>query len=113
VATHLREAGSQRRRSHRIQVFTPVEVAWHTAEGIYTRKQAQTVQVNAHGALLRTEHGLPSRGLVAVSTSKGANWAMARVVRYDFPRAEGWTPVAIELDSPSEAFWGIVSWSGA
>ncbi len=53
----------------------PVEVAWHTEEGIYVKKQAHTEEVSAHGALPRAEHDLPVRGVIALKQGTATNWA--------------------------------------
>ena len=103
---------AERRRSQRIQIVTPVEVASHTEEGIYIRESAKTETVSAHGALLRMEHELPVRRIIALRCSAETNWAMARVMRCDSPRPEGWRPVALELAVPDGAFWGTLFWSG-
>ena len=102
----------ERRRSQRIPMVKPVEVAWHTEEGIYVKKQAQTEEVSAHGALLRAEHDLPVRGVIALKQGTATNWAMAQVARCCPARPDGQTLVAVELTVPSEAFWGVLFWSG-
>ncbi len=102
----------ERRRSQRIPMVKPVEVAWHTEEGIYVKARAQTEEVSAHGALLRAEHDLPVRGVVALKQGTATNWAMARVARCCPTRPDGQTQVAVELTVPSEAFWGAWFWSG-
>ena len=98
----------ERRRSQRIHTVRPVEVARHAVEGIYVRDDAETDVVSAHGALLRMKRSLPIRVVVALSPTGAANWTMARVMRCDPPRPDGWTPVAVELAVPSEAFWGVL-----
>jgi len=102
----------ERRRSQRIPMVKPVEVAWHTEEGIYVKKKAQTEEVSAHGALLRAEHDLPVRGVIALKHGTATNWAMAQVARCCPARPDGQTQVAVELTVPSEAFWGVLFWSG-
>ena len=102
----------ERRRSQRIPMVKPIEVAWHTEEGIYVKKQAQTEEVSAHGALLRAEQDLPVRGVIALKHGTATNWAMAQVARCCPARPDGQAQVAVELTVPSEAFWGVLFWSG-
>jgi hypothetical protein len=103
---------AERRRSQRLQVVKPVEVAWHTEEGVYIRKPAQSDTLSAHGALLRMEGDFPVREMIAVRRTAETHWAMARVLRCDPPRPEGWRLVAVELMVPDGAFWGAVFWAG-
>lgn len=105
-----RVAGSERRRSQRIPVTKSLVVGWDKGDGIYVRKKARTENVSGHGALLRLEHTLPLHMIVALDHAGSAT--VARVVRCEPPKAEGWAPVAVELAYPSQAFWGTLFWSG-
>lgn len=107
----LRSQG-ERRRSQRTRTVKPVEVARHAEAGIYVWEQAETDVVSAHGALLRMKHNLPIREVITLRLPGATNWTMARVMRCDPPRPDGWTPVAVELAVPNEAFWGLLFWSG-
>ncbi len=102
----------ERRRSQRIPIVKPVEVAWHAEDGTYVTEQAETVDVSAHGGLLRMKHGLPLRQVVELIRGRDEDRSLARVIRCGPSRPDGWTPVAVELAVPKETFWGVWSWSG-
>ena len=104
--------GKGRRRSQRFYLLIPLEVMWATKENAQIKEPAETEEVNAHGALLRAEHDLPVRGVIALKQGTATNWAMARVARCCPARPDGQTQVAVELTVPSEAFWGVLFWSG-
>lgn len=94
-----------RRRSQRIAVVIPVEVAWHTEAGKYVRKHAETQDVSGHGARLRMDHGLPLRQVIELSRVGIAHWTLARVMRTGPPAPDGCIPVVVEFAAPSKTFW--------
>ncbi len=102
----------ERRKSQRIPAVARVEVAWHAEDGTYVTQQAETVDVSAHGGLLRMKHELPLRQVVELIRGRDEDRSLARVIRCGPARPDGWTPVAVELAVPKETFWGVWSWSG-
>ena len=103
-AKHM-PAKTERRRSKRIHLVTPVELAWHTENGAYVREHVETEEVSIDGALLRMDHELPIRHVVELTCIDSASWTLARVIRTGAPPVEGWTPVAVELAVPCRTFW--------
>lgn len=96
----------EQRRSQRTQMVIPLEVAWHTADGTYVCKPAETQEVSAHGCLFRTKCSLPIRHVIALRCGSLSNWTLARVMRCDPPAPDGSALIAVELAVPSEVFWG-------
>lgn len=100
-----------RRRSPRLSASSSVRLAWHSDDGDYSRIEAETLDISAHGALLRMDREMPSRAIVVLNHGPATNWAMARVMRSGPPQPEGWRPVAVELAVPSESFWAALGWA--
>ncbi len=100
--------GAERRRSQRVLLVIPVEVAWTTAEGLRVAENAETEVVNAHGALLRMKTFLPISVEVELMRPRTRQSALARVVwTGDLAEEDEWTRIAVELAVPSETFWGV------
>ena len=95
------------RRSQRVTLVVPLELAWTTPEHVRMQEHAETVTVNAQGALLRTKTPLPPTGEVKLTRPRMHQSARARIVRVEQPDTEGWLRIAVELLLPGEAFWGI------
>ena len=96
---------SERRRSQRVHAVKSVVLAWNPARGQYLRVQAETEEINAHGALLRLSHPLRNGEVVELVCGPSHNWTLTNVVRSDPPVQEGWTPVAVALAVPRRDFW--------
>jgi hypothetical protein len=105
-------AETDRRRSQRIPVQQPLEVAWHLGDGTYVSAKAHTEEVSAHGARLRVDRSLPERSVIAIRHAQRDDWALARVLRCPKSEGVGWLPVAVELAVANDTFWGQISWSG-
>ncbi len=100
--------GAERRRSQRVLLVIPVDVAWITREGLRVREHAETVVVNAHGALLRMKTLLPISEEVELMRPRTSQSTRARVVwAGDVAEEDEMTRVAVELAVPSETFWGV------
>lgn len=97
----------QQRRSLRVTMAVPVEVVWTRAGGIRVREDAQTEVVNSHGALLRLNAHLPLGITVELIHRKSRQRTRARVVNLYPPGEDGWWRIGVELDAPSETFWGL------
>ena len=98
-------AKTERRRSKRNHLVTPVELAWHTENGAYAREHVETEEVSTDGALLRMDHELPIRNVVELTCIDSGSWTLARVMRVGARSVEGWTPVAVEFAVPCGTFW--------
>jgi hypothetical protein len=99
--------GEERRRSQRVLLTIPVDVAWTTSDGEIVCEPAQTEVVNMHGCLLgmETDRFIPTRKL-ELNNGKTQEAAIARVIRF---RGAGEKRVrfAVELNAPSEILWGV------
>jgi hypothetical protein len=96
-----------RRRSDRVFLVVPVEVAWMRQDGTKLKESAKTEVVSAHGALLCMDAHLPLKTQVVVTHRVTQRSSPARVVGTQPAEADGKLRVAVELDEPSEAFWGV------
>ncbi len=99
--------GPAARRSQRVMLVVPVEVAWRTGAGVRVLEDAQTEVVSQHGALLKIETPLPVAAQVEVIRPAIGRAAQARVVTVSQPSEDGMVRIAIELAIPSAEFWGI------
>jgi hypothetical protein len=99
--------GEERRRSQRVLLTIPVDVAWTTSDGEIACEPAQTEVVNMHGCLLQmeTDRFVPTRKL-ELNNAKTQEAAIARVIRF---RGAGEKRVrfAVELNAPSKILWGV------
>ncbi len=101
-------AGAQRRRSQRVHVTVPVEVAWETLDGARHSEHAKSEVVNAYGGLLQMNEPYPPlKQVVELSHLPKHQSSRARVVWVMEPENGKSARVAVELAIPSQAFWGI------
>ena len=98
---------TERRRSQRVRLAIPVEVAWTQEDGAQVKEHAETEILNAHGALLRMEPHLPIPIDIHLSRPRTQLFTQARVVGFREPTPGGLLGVAVELAAPSQTFWGI------
>ncbi|MGH9804649.1 MAG: hypothetical protein ACRD4D_05715 [Candidatus Acidiferrales bacterium] len=99
--------GSDRRRSPRVLLVIPVEVAWTSPSGVRVQEHAETEIVNAHGALLRMKARLPRGAVVQLTRIRTHDKAEARVVFTSDPGLDGLFRAGVELAAPGEKFWGV------
>ena len=92
------------RRSVRFSLSVPIEVIWASREGTTLSEQAEAIEVNVHGALLRMKGRPPARSEIELKNRLTAKVAKARVIGDRPPKYDA---VAVELLAPSESFWGI------
>lgn len=94
--------------SNRVLLVVPVEVAWNSKRGgIHSKETAETEEINAHGALLRMRAAVPIQTLVVLTHRKTRRTTWGRVVRTSPERIDGKLQIAVEVDEPSERFWGV------
>ena len=97
----------ERRRSRRVVLFIPVELAWTAPDGTNVKEEAVTEEVSAHGAALRMETDPPVAVEAELTNRRTGKSTRARVVRIRYPDRDQPTRVIVELAVPSETFWGI------
>ncbi len=95
-----------RRRSSRILWRRPVVVIWAAEGEVKQRAHAETEVVNAHGALLRLDTPLPSGKQVELLDPRSNESEAARVV-WSRRVTSTTARAGVELNAPSEMFWGI------
>ena len=101
-------AGSERRRSTRVLLVIPVEVAWTSPNGVRVQEHAETEVVNVHGALLRTKARLPKGSVVELTRLRTHEKTRGRVVFTSESGLDGLFRAGVELDMPGEKFWGVI-----
>jgi hypothetical protein len=97
---------SRERRSRRIELTVPVVVHRLLKEGPQFSERAQTLVVNAHGALMSlVEKVKPKQRLFMQNVNSGEQ-KECRVV-YVEKELAGPTKVAVEFTRPAPSFWRI------
>jgi len=86
----------------------PVQVRWTTAEGFRAAALATTSVFNAHGALLSIKSPIALPFEIELSRSGTDEMLPARVIDASAFSPNIPTRVAVELDAPSDSFWGII-----
>lgn len=99
--------GAERRRSQRVLLVIPVEVAWSANGSLRVKERAETEEVNTHGALLRMKTQLSPATKFELTHLQTQRSTEAQVVGVRSPTLEGLHRVAVELAATSEAFWGV------
>ena len=100
-------AESERRRSTRVLLVIPVEVAWMTKEGTPCQEKAETEVVSHHGAMLRMRTRLPQGTKLKISRPANQQSSEARVVGVGNPSQDGLARVAVEMTAASDTLWGV------
>lgn len=94
--------GKPRRRSKRVPLTVPVVITGRDAAGARFETSGETLDVNEHGARLRTLEPLPMGSRLRVAIVNPYRWRAARVVRCEADPHE----CGVELEKPGE-FWGM------
>ena len=99
---------ADRRRSQRVHLAVPVEVAWETPDGARHSEHAKCEVVNAYGGLLQMNEPYPPiKQAIELSHLPKHQSSRARVVWIMEPESGESARIAFELAIPSQAFWGI------
>lgn len=96
----------QRRRSLRVVISIPVNVAWVAKEGKGVTEPAHTEVVSAYGGTLWIKVLPPIPSEVELIQGRTRKSAPARVLRAYPARKDKMARIAVELLAPSETFWG-------
>jgi hypothetical protein len=97
---------SRMRRSQRIELTVPVVVHRRPREGPQFSERAQTLVVNAHGALMALAEKVTLKQKLLVQNIDSGEQKECRVV-YVKKEMTGPTKVAVEFNMPAPAFWRI------
>jgi hypothetical protein len=76
-------------------------------DGVRVKESAETEEVNAHGALLRMSAHLSLKTLVVLTHRITNKATPAQVVRVSAAQEDEKLRIAVELEEPSETFWGV------
>ncbi len=101
------DPGAERRRSQRVLLVIPLEVAWTSASGVRVLEHAETEIVNAHGALLRMKAKLPRGAQVELNRPTTHEKVQARVVFLGQEGTDGLWRAGVEFTEPNVTFWGV------
>jgi len=97
---------SNRRRSQRILVNIPVQVAAKNTFGTNISEDAKTISVSAHGALLQLSMDL-TRGQTIMLRNAATNNALECSVDYLGATHEGLREVGVSFVLPNRTLWQI------
>jgi PilZ domain len=98
------EPGSERRRSHRVNIAMPILVRGKTSQPF--QEEAHTISVNAHGCVFRLATQVTRLQEVAIVNSKTAEELPCKVT-FLGQKENGKTEVGVEFCEPSPLFWRI------
>ena len=99
--------GAEHRRSQRVLLVIPLEIAWMSANGVRVLEHGETEIVNAHGGLLRMKAKLPRGAPVELSRPRTQEKVQARVVFLGQEGADGLWRAGVEFTAPNVTFWGV------
>lgn len=95
------------RRSVRVILVVPVQMAWAGADGAQMKELVETESVNRHGAVLRVKTHPPASTQIDLTQVHTGESRKARVVRLRGKGEDGRSRIAVELAVPSVSFWGV------
>ncbi len=96
----------RKRRSQRIELTVPVVVHTPSKEGPQFYERAQTLVVNAHGALMALAEKVAPKQTLLMQNIDSGEQKECRVV-YVKKELTGPTKVAVEFTRPAPSFWRI------
>jgi hypothetical protein len=94
------------RRSSRIFIRIPVQAEGRNIHGSKFREKAETIVVNAHGALVYLNEALAMGAMVTLTNPVTEEALECRVVYLGDSAAKG-QRVGFEFLSPAPRFWGV------
>ncbi len=95
-----------KRRSQRVELTIPVVVHRPPKEGPQFYERAQTLVVNAHGALMALAEKVTSKQRLLMQNIDSGEQQECRVVYVEKERT-GPTKVAVQFTRPAPTFWRI------
>ena len=96
------------RRSRRLYLHIPVRLDWQPENQARVSEEAETMVVNAHGALLRLD-SVPALGQMLALQNKSAKQSQEAVVVFVGKEAakDGKFSVGVEFTNPNASFWRV------
>ena len=96
------------RRSRRLYLHIPVRLDWQPENQARVSEEAETVVVNAHGALVRLEM-VPTLGQTLALENKSANQTQEAIVVFVAKESakDGKFSVGLEFTKPNASFWRV------
>jgi hypothetical protein len=104
----LPDPTSAQRRSRRLYIHVRVRLDWQLENQTLIAEQAETIVVNAHGALIRVA-SVPPLGQRLTLQNKSANQTQEAVVVFVGKTAasDGKFSVGVEFTKPNASFWRV------
>ncbi len=100
------ESGAKQRRSQRVLLKMPVLVQGEAAGGQSVLEEAQTLVVNAHGALITLAMKVDFHQPLLLKNQKSQDQQPGKVVYVGAP-VNGKRQVGVEFTQPAPYFWHI------
>jgi hypothetical protein len=97
---------TNKRRSSRVFIKLPIQVAGKDSDGRSFRETAETIVVNAHGCLLMLKHNVSMDGMLQLNNPETQEDQETRVVFLGSPTDRG-VRVGVEFLQPAPRFWGV------
>jgi hypothetical protein len=95
-----------RRRSQRVLMQVSVRIRGENAKGAPFEEEAETLAINAHGALILLNARVTSGGKVHMKHNRTEEEQECHVV-FLGPVRDGKSEIGLEFSSPRPAFWRI------
>ncbi len=103
----LKKTRPDRRRSQRVHIIIPVSVYGNRAKGDPFQEEAQTLTVNAHGALINLANHVSVGQELLLINAKTAEKVECTVVQAG-ESERGKARVRVKFSHSSPRFWGLV-----
>ncbi len=97
----------ERRRSGRIYLKIPLLVRWKSEAGELVQEPAVTEELSASGGLLHIKRLPPEFAELEVTHSAVEEPVGARIIRFEEPRDDGLTRIAISYARQIDTLWGV------
>jgi hypothetical protein len=104
------QTGADRRRSRRLDLTVPVEIAWKSPRGEDLKAEAIAHNVSEHGASLHLANGkvFPAANAeITLTNVLSKEVCQARVTRVKRLATGNMESVGVDLLAPSTKFWGL------
>ncbi len=101
------KSSAENRRSPRFELLVPIEVKWTSPAGHVVTDRAEVVEANVHGGLLLMRTYPRVGDELQLTNLLSGETARAQAVALRHSRQATLEGLAVELEKPSETFWGI------
>jgi len=95
-----------RRRSQRVLMQVGIQVSGNDAQGKYFREEAETLAINAHGALILLRARITSGSMLKLQNNRTKEEQECHVVFLGPVRGEK-AEIGLEFSAPRPQFWRV------